>query len=215
MVVLVVVLACFLECVASRSRSPQGDVMDPTRKSSSAPPYRGVGVFTLGLISACLLLGLYAVDASRSINALEVPFQPKFLLQQLMPQGWAFFTRDPREERLHVYAETARGWVSADPGPHASWQYAMGFDRRPRVHGVELALLLAQFRQAAWQECKQNPVTCLATVETAAMVVNTSPQPAFCGPLGIVRQVPVPWAWARATKPVTMPSQILKVDVQC
>ena len=189
--------------------------MHPILKSSSAPPYRSVGVFTLGLVSACILLGLYAVDASRGRNALELPFQHKLFLRQLLPQGWAFFTRDPQEVRLHVYAETTRGWVTADPGSHARWQYAMGFNRRSRVHGVELALLLAHFRQDAWQECRQSPVTCLAAVETARTIPNTSPKPAFCGPLGIVRQAPVPWAWARAAKPITMPSQILKVNVQC
>jgi antimicrobial peptide system SdpA family protein len=180
-----------------------------------SPPYRRVAVFTLGLIGTCLLLALYAFDASRNLNALELPLQRSLVLRQLLPQGWAFFTRDPQEKRLAVYAETAQGWVTATPGSHASWAYALGFNRRSRVHGVEVALLLASLRRVPWHACEQQPTICLTALKEVHTVANPSPRPAFCGTIGIVRQEPIPWAWARSATPITMPSDILKVDVQC
>src|SRR5438270_566632 len=66
--------------------------------------------------------GLYVVHAQIPRNVLELPLERvlKPAIPFFAPEGWAFFTRDPREPHLLPYRHGTDGmWAFAHAGPHA------------------------------------------------------------------------------------------------
>jgi len=176
---------------------------------------RGLGTFAVGLAAFWAVLALYVVHAALPYNPLQLPYAHALRTQVWAPEGWAFFTRDPREPRPYLYRLEGREWASASLGPHARPSNAFGMNRRARAQGVELGLLLENVSVRSWEKCETEPMGCLGRAPAAARVANGSPRPSLCGTIGVVRQPPVPWAWARAPKPVVMPSNVIRLEVSC
>lgn len=176
---------------------------------------RRLGVFAVGIAGLWAVLALYVVHAALPYNPLRLPYAHALRTQVWAPEGWAFFTRNPREPRPFLYRLDGATWASASLGPHARASNAFGMNRRARAQGVELGLLLEGVPSRSWKRCEEAPLGCLDAAPAAARVANRSPRPSLCGTIGVVRQAPVPWAWARAPKPVVMPSNVIRLEVSC
>jgi antimicrobial peptide system SdpA family protein len=162
--------------------------------------------------------GLYIVHAQIPRNVLELPFEQtvRSAIPFFVPEGWAFFTRDPREPRLLPYRRGTDGiWAYAHAGPHADIRNVFGLDRISRAQGVEIGLLLGEFADTAWRTCTDAPTLCLDDQPPSVPITNHSPAPTLCGDVGLVRQEPVPWAWARVGSETTMPSTVVRLDIRC
>jgi antimicrobial peptide system SdpA family protein len=132
------------------------------------------------------------------------------------PQGWSFFTKDPREEKQTVYVRRGSAWELVLLAPHDRPANILGLRRKSRAQGVEMALLLSGNAPAEdWHACTAPLQECLAQLPPGRAVRNTSPAPTMCGSVAIVLQKPIPWAWATSPRPVTMPSRILSLEVSC
>jgi len=163
-------------------------------------------------------IGLYIVHSQIPRNVLELPFERalKPAIPFFAPEGWAFFTRDPREPRLLPFRRAADGtWANAHAGPHADIRNVFGLDRISRAQGVEIGLLLGEFADTAWQSCSDAPTLCLGDLPRTLSITNRSPAPTLCGDIGLVRQEPVPWAWASVQGETTMPSMVVRLDIRC
>lgn len=157
----------------------------------------------------------YAATPALPYNPVRLPYTK--LAQTLLwaPQGWSFFTRDPREEKQTVYARQGSKWESVLLSPHGRLSNIGGLRRKSRSQGVEMALLMNGFPFKDWHSCTASLQECLAQLPPGHVVRNISPTPTMCGTVAIVLQKPVPWAWARSSRPVTMPFRILSLDVSC
>jgi antimicrobial peptide system SdpA family protein len=164
-----------------------------------------------------LLVFLYAIHGSRSVRLFELPFERHIATIIWLPQGWSFFTRDPREPWPRAFSRHPDGsWSNASLGTLSTARNAFGLNRRPRAQGVEISLLLQQVPGKEWSSCSVAPITCLETISNASYVVNLSPQPSLCGVIGIALQEPVPWAWSHHTdRTILMPSKVVRLFVSC
>ncbi len=158
---------------------------------------------------------LYAVYPVLPFNPARLPLSETVETQFWVPEGWAFFTRNPREPRMLIYVEEGDGWQSALMGPHARASNLFGFNRASRAQGVEMGMLFTEVRQGPWQPCTGPIPECLDSLSPADTLVNISPRPTLCGVVGLAQQEPVPWAWSRSRKPITMPSEVIKLKVAC
>jgi antimicrobial peptide system SdpA family protein len=133
----------------------------------------------------------------------------------LSPQGWAFFTRNPREERTYLYARRGEDWVpytvtTADPSN------LFGLRKRSRGHEMELASILGQVPQASWVKGRLDVEGLKGKDFRRGVVVeNRFPRSTMCGEFVVQKRPPVPWAWSRLPKPVIMPSRTAKLLVRC
>ena len=136
-------------------------------------------------------------------------------LRILMPQGFAFFTRNPREADIYLYQREAGDWRTALMSPHARSSNLFGLKRKSRAQLTEYALLLSRARADLWTSCDENPSDCLPHAEVVDTVQNITPNPTICGIAGFVRQEPVPWAWSESKDDIDMPSELIKLHVSC
>lgn len=179
------------------------------------PGLRRDGAVLLGLGLSYTLLFCYAVHAVLPFNPIKLPYESELPTTLFLPEGWKFFTRNPQEEQPLVFSRQGGSWRSAARGPHASAANLFGLDRAGRAQGLETGLLIAKVPERSFTECKQDPAACLERAPVAAHVKNISPDPTLCGPVGIVLRKPVPWAWARTSQGITMPSRIARLEIQC
>lgn len=134
---------------------------------------------------------------------------------RIAPQGWAFFTRDPREPVDQAYTQKEGRWVL--DGRFYSGTRSFGdLLKRNRLVQVELAHVLSRVDESEWTACKDSLQGCIerggfndVTVRNETNLQN------LCGRYMIERQPPVPWAWSGASEEVYMPSQIVALDVVC
>jgi len=177
---------------------------------------RALGLLQVALFSGAMVLCAYAGSSGMGTTALELPFAKQVNAILWMPQGWKFFTRDPREEVAFFFQRNDGGqWRSVSQAPNADPSHFFGWNRASRAQGVEFGNLAPSIPVAAYQDCDREPVECLREATGETPIENTSPLPTLCGSVGIVLQKPVPWAWARAVKHVTMPSRVVRVSVSC
>lgn len=197
------------------SRSARHETREPhaTRRVD-----RALGIVAALLAVGWSVLGLYVAHSQMPPNALELPFEAQVrpLARILAPEGWNFFTRNPREERALPFMRHADGtWASAHAGPHAQARYAFGLNRVSRAQGVEIGLLLGGIPSSAWEACQESISTCLASGGPVMHLRNVSPAPTLCGDVGLALEEPLPWAWIESRDEVTMPSRVARLDVTC
>ncbi|WP_460854497.1 SdpA family antimicrobial peptide system protein [Nocardiopsis coralliicola] len=163
-------------------------------------------------------MALVVVEPQLPDNVVELPGGDELTaqVQAVAPQGWAFFTRSPREEKLTAWQPEGQSWESAMRAPHAEPGNAFGLDRASRAQPVEAAILSAQVPEDAWTECNSTPLRrCLEQEEAATAVEGAQPEPSLCGRLALVAQEPWPWAWAESSGQGEMPARIVRLDVAC
>jgi antimicrobial peptide system SdpA family protein len=174
-----------------------------------------LGGITIALGLAWMVAIGYALYPALPYSPIRLPFAREAMSILWAPQGWAFFTRDPREEKVTYYVRTDFVWQSAMLAPHGRLSNVGGLRRKSRSQGVEMALLIHEIPEADWQNCTASLQECLGKLPKGRAVHNISPAPTLCGTVAIVLQKPVPWAWARSSRPVTMPFRILPLEVSC
>jgi antimicrobial peptide system SdpA family protein len=131
----------------------------------------------------------------------------------IIPEGWSFFTRDPREPKDVVYRR-ARGGLSQVTFANTSARNAYGVSRAARAMDAELMGLLEPVLESTWRDCDGAPEACVAAARPLALT-NWSETRFICGDVAVVRAPPVPWAWRRSRDRIHMPSRVLALKVDC
>src|SRR5260370_35793078 len=148
---------------------------------------RFLGGVALMLAITWSVLTLYAVHIELPVNALDLPLESsiKSNLQALIPEGWGFFTRDPREARLLPFIRQAGAWRTANEGPNGEAWNAFGFNRAARGRGGEMGLPELTLPPDAWKGCNAEIPGCLHKTPPAIPARNPSPAPTPSGSGGM------------------------------
>lgn len=178
-----------------------------------------VGRRAAAVLAFWALIGLYAVDLALPPNPLDLPMETELgpIVQQVLPEGWGFFTRDPRELDMLMFIDHGEEWRNAALAPVAQPSHLLGMNRRPRAQGVELGMIVAVLDDDDWGECgpRETAEECISTAPGAGAQDNLSPQPTLCGRVALVKAEPVPWAWASSSNSVARPIVATRIDVSC
>jgi antimicrobial peptide system SdpA family protein len=188
------------------------------RRRPSEHVLRRRGTVALATMGAFGVVAAYGADASAPANTVDLPGPAADVVRAVVPEGWSFFTRDPREEDIRAWRFDGSGrWTSASLGVNAGPVNSFGLGRRSRAQGVELGLVYSRTtgQRAQWTDCTDAVPACLAGLATVATVTNPTPHPTLCGEIGISRQRPLPWAWAAEGVDEEMPARVTRVRVTC
>ena len=175
---------------------------------------RRLGALAVALAAVAASLVAVTVHGSMPYNAMSIPGERELQTMAWAPESWRFFTRDPQEENLLPYVLEGDGFRLATPA-RGTTTYAFGIDRAGRTHGMEVAMLIEGFPKSSFHACDDAPAECLARTTRIIRTKNRNPSPTLCGSVGVVLQKPVPWAWARSGKDITMPSRVVRLEVTC
>lgn len=132
----------------------------------------------------------------------------------ILPQGWAFFTRDPREKDIlpfHLRARKATPVWAVDVRGFA-WK---GVNRRSRAYSRQVGHLLPQIPPAAWSACTVTDGCEALFTDAFTTVTNPYPDPLVCGSVVLVQVEHLPWAWYPRVRLLRRPEKRVQLQVQC
>ncbi|MEO0775336.1 MAG: SdpA family antimicrobial peptide system protein [Bacteroidota bacterium] len=163
---------------------------------------------------------LLLLKASLPYNPIDIPTKLKMNLNALMPEGWAFFTRNPREASIFLYAEQEESgrFDTYCTYPSASPTHWMGTKRTLRSIGAEVGALITQVPDSVWVAGEGRIVPFLTEHHTEfphADLPNPVSGPYVCGEVYLVKKTPTPWAWARHDHKLDHQFKIAKIEVSC
>jgi antimicrobial peptide system SdpA family protein len=149
----------------------------------------------------------------------ESPLRPshmqKMNLLVMAPEGWSFFTRDPREASEYPYLPTPQGWRYAGQTNSAAVN-GFGVRRGARLQGIELSALLKQVPRERWVKVETGVGPALDTAAIPVVPVrNLIVRKTLCGEVLVERRERVPWAWSRSRDRITMPSTMVRLSARC
>ena len=124
------------------------------------------------------------------------------VIRQVAPQGWGFFTKDPRSPHVLAYVRDADGeWVQSTRGPNLHPKNAFGFNRASRLDEYDHAQLAssADF-DPLWTDCDGGDLDRCAEL---SLLQNDAQQwevvgydLRLCGDVLLVEEEPTPLAFA-------------------
>lgn len=165
----------------------------------------------LGWSSALVFVFLNSLADS----ALGLSLKSRTASLVLVPQGWSFFTKSPRDPRLVVYRWSEGAWARQEQHNFSPAAY-FGLRKSGGVNGIELQGLLQNVQNAQWQPIKlalQERLT--LSVAGPVTVENGARVRTLCGRYLVIKQRPVPWAWARHSESLMLEALALEVNSRC
>ena len=175
-----------------------------------------LGVQWLGLVAIAGAASAYGVHGSIPHNPVHLPFESHFETAALLPEAWNFFTHDAQDPGLVVTLRSEDGrWAEPETSRNGAPANLFGLRRTARAEGVEMGEIVASLAGKEWRPCTRAPELCLEEAPVARVLRSKAGSPLLCGTLGFVRQERVPWAWAKSSDKITMPSEVLRLEVQC
>lgn len=147
-------------------------------------------------------------------NPLSPGINQKTTITSIIPEGWGFFTRNPRETDLYLFFSENGKWVKNRNTPISSWRNSFGLNRFPRAQSVELGMILNSINDTCWKTAMINIDNNTITDTVVIQITDRSPSPTITGRICIVQQEPIPWAWSWNREKLKMPSQYVIVDIK-
>jgi antimicrobial peptide system SdpA family protein len=157
----------------------------------------------------CVILTVVAIGSVKS-NPLSFNPESKATLTFLLPQGWSFFTRSPRENKIFIYKWKNNKFQKVDFVKNRFHNY-LGLNRAGRSRNQEMAFLVKQIKGSSWKSCRW----CLDLSLRPTAIKNKALRPAFCGKYRVVLKKLPPWAWGKSGKEIMMPGSAADMEVNC
>jgi antimicrobial peptide system SdpA family protein len=124
------------------------------------------------------------------------------IVHEVVPQGWGFFTRDPRSAFVSAFVKSSDGvWQNATRGPNATLKNAFGFNRASRLDEYDVSQVTGS-REIGdlWQDCTGATIrSCADAARSEHGVQHWQAQGydlRLCGDVLLLRTEPVPIAFA-------------------
>lgn len=162
-----------------------------------------------------LFIALNVIKISLPYNSFGTMLYGKseIIFKSVLPEGFAFFTRDPREFQITIY-NSNKEEIDLHNG---SWSYLLGVNRYPRAYNVELGHIFSVIAAKQWYNCQSGGIDCLDdSVIPLYVIQNNFPHPMLKGEYYLKIDEPTPWAWAKSYKDLSkkMPCKVMKLSIQ-
>lgn len=167
----------------------------------------------LGALGSSFILIAIAVSVSLPYNPASFSvvsgFQSKNV-RLLLPEGFSFFTRNPREPLTFVFRVNPDGTLTNVTRTNSSIEDWFGVKRNNRAFFAQLGNVLTQ----ANINPDSFPLTDACGPDEIA-IRNVQPYPLLCGKYLIKIQERAPWAWAASFPQQDMPSREIALNIAC
>jgi antimicrobial peptide system SdpA family protein len=173
-------------------------------------------VLTCVCVFGILALGLFYTLPSNALSSRHST-GPRTAFNTLVPQNWAFFTRNPESGQTGAYRLGGDGEAhSLLNTPQGAPANLFGLSRTQRAQGPELGYLNAHVT-GHYEKCSAYLGDCVeqSARRAAVKVTNTSPLPTVCGDVYLTQEKTVPWAFRHEVPYHKRVSRIAHVDVRC
>ncbi len=136
-----------------------------------------------------------------------------------MPQGWAFFTKNPKSEEVYLYKiDTITQKFENIILRNVQSSQLFGIKRDNRLISTKITTITNDIDRSLWINHKGN-ISNFLKHDTNYMKLNKITikikQPAICGLYCVVMKKPIPWSWVTLKSKINMESRIILIDFKC
>ncbi len=161
-----------------------------------------------GFWTSILILALFTNASSEA----TISYKIKKNINFFMPQGWGFFTRNPREAMIDAYSYK-KGELKLLTVSNLSAYNWFGLSRKTRLVGFELSNLLGVVPEEAWKDGINDFRTCIPqkiyVVRPTGTLKNYPP-----GEYILHQYKPIPFSWASHGQNETKPFLVAHIRVE-
>jgi antimicrobial peptide system SdpA family protein len=168
-----------------------------------------IGKFYLFLCVFWTAIILYIFLASIPFNPLSLPFSKATQVYSLIPEGWGFFTRNPKEPNVLMYKKQGVTWINSTRS-NSDPVFWFGLSRKNRTIMSESMTAINNIKDSLWvkRDGKIN-----FNVSKIILIKSAFKKPLISGDYVVIRQDPIPWAWSKNYKKLHMPYQIIRIHI--
>ncbi len=161
-----------------------------------------------------LIILFVIIDSSANFNPIQTPHKVRSSAFSISPQGWGFFTRNPREDMSDIYAIAEDKQLKKMILPNASAKYFYGFNRGIRFGGSRLGVFMEQVPEKQWKNFNDFYSIILDSVPVVAVSNPYKTKIFFDNTSYLITLTKrVPWAWSKHKKSEDMPLKAVIVKV--
>lgn len=176
---------------------------------------------SLRLLLVCLIAFwsatiLWIFVAAMPYSPVSLDLLTKINVMSVLPEGWGFFSRNPREVDLLIFEKHGGAWAPNRNAPTAHYRNYFGIRRTARIRSIESARIVAYFESATWHDCDSGIGGCLPNTSDSILEYRIARRyAAFHDTIALVRQEPLPWAWAKdGLGKIEMPLSYLIIKIE-
>lgn len=129
----------------------------------------------------------------------------------IFPEGWGFFTKNPRSSLLEVYKVEGNTLVSSTIR-NQSIKNRFGFSRKSRVIGYESSMLANEINVKNWSKDRMENLHSLKE-DTVYNITNESNKYLNKGKYLLVSYKMIPFAWSKSKQELNNPISYVYVNV--
>lgn len=154
----------------------------------------------------------------KSDTALSLPLKQQIgsFIATFMPQGWGFFTADPRMEQqtIYQYEPSTEKTSLAYWGPNSNIRNFLGFGRVGRIQAAEISVFIASIAKKDWIACNSIEICNKeAQKNNSVTISNKVSHPFYCGEYILIKNKMLSWTWKR--EGFKEKYYAAKVNIQC
>ncbi len=165
----------------------------------------------IAIVTIWAALGLFVVRAYvPSPLPISLPISRNVLM--VMPEGWGYFTRNPREPIMQFYRLDGKHEPVFEP--NFSARYLFGMRRDGRKLSGEAGFVVSQVRAKAWIVTRKR-LSFESLPDSTVIVHNPTGNPMLCGDYLVQVQDRLPWAWAKSRARIVMSQKVAHVRIVC
>lgn len=143
---------------------------------------------------------VFLLAASVPESTIKVSKASRMQLTRIVPEGWAFFTRDPKGPELLLFQADSNKQVHRFVQRPGTPRYLFGINRKARIVSQEFGRFQEYLPTAdsLWYEI-EGPIEKNAHLFDSLSIIkipNSSRYPFINGVFILQKIEPVPWAWA-------------------
>lgn len=166
----------------------------------------------------CLVLFWFLIIYNIFISSIPIPTSSSYIKQttifNIIPQGWGFFTRDPREDEIIFYREDSISkQVSLYSKTNSSLEFYFGASRKNRFTGIEMDFIYKNVPKSSWKKGSTKEFKFDTSTPPDTIKLNFNAQ-TLKGYYFVAKQERTPWAWGKNYKKIIMPYEYCKVYIQ-
>lgn len=165
-----------------------------------------------------LLISLFIfwIFSSSFETIYEPSFKARFSSLYFIPEGWGFFTKNPREGILDVYNINKDGKLSLFICPNGSLKYILGANRLARRIGMETSMVLNHINENAWKSFETTSFLDSITHINEIKIERKSIENIYYinkGSYLFVYYEPIPWSYFKHPERFRRKWAIIKVTI--
>ncbi len=179
--------------------------------------FKLTGFILISFISMFIIFYIVVTSIPENPIRLRYSFFNNKEMRFLVPQGWSFFTKDPREEEIYIY-ELNNSDNKKIRLNNIQFNQLLGVKRENRIRYTKTSNIIQNIDPSLFLDFNGNAQKFVNQNNNKERINEISinvKKPSLCGKYLIEIKEPIPWSWLSIKENIKMPSKLIIIEFKC